>query len=70
MYVGDAMQLLTLDFPAGYVARLDGFGPAHFPRNEEKICSLQNVVKLILSGRILMENVKINKIIYTGKDLY
>ncbi|KAL7322440.1 hypothetical protein PS15p_211439 [Mucor circinelloides] len=53
---GDAMQLLTLDFPAGYVARLDGFGPVHFPRNEEKICSLQNVVKLILSDRILMEN--------------
>jgi hypothetical protein len=24
--IGDPMKLFTLDFPAGYVARLDGYG--------------------------------------------
>lgn len=52
------MQLLTLDFPAGYVGRLDGFDPAVFPKIENQIHSMQHVLILILNGRMLMENEK------------
>lgn len=50
------MQLYTLDFPAGYVARLDGYGPVEYPKVEGQICSqLPDVLELVLKGRQLME---------------
>lgn len=55
----NAIKLLTLDFPAGYVARLDGFEPVLFPRKESEICfALPRVLKMILGGRQLMENLQ------------
>lgn len=58
IYIADTMKLLTLNFPAGYAARLAGFGPTVFPRIENQIHSLQHVLRLILSSRMLMENEK------------
>ncbi|KAL9552062.1 hypothetical protein MBANPS3_003955 [Mucor bainieri] len=56
---GSTMQLFTLDFPAGYVARLDGYGPADYPASEDQICSmLPAVLELVLKGRWLMEATK------------
>ncbi|KAG1093752.1 hypothetical protein G6F42_018891 [Rhizopus arrhizus] len=56
---GDTMQLFTLDFPAGYVGRMDGFGPVAFPKVEDQICcELPRVLELILKGRLLMEATK------------
>ncbi|GAN11664.1 hypothetical protein MAM1_0789d11243, partial [Mucor ambiguus] len=56
---GDTMQLYTLDFPAGYVARLDGYGPVEYPNVEDQVCSqLPTVLELVLKGRWLMEATK------------
>lgn len=34
---GNAIQMHSLDFPAGYVVRYDGFGPVLFPQEESEI---------------------------------
>lgn len=53
---GTAIQLHSLDFPAGYVARYNGFGPICFPQGESELySSLSAVLKLIYSARLLME---------------
>ncbi|GAN04144.1 hypothetical protein MAM1_0056c03604 [Mucor ambiguus] len=60
LYIGgDAMQLFTLDFPAGYVARLDGFGPVYSPKEENHICfALPSLLQMVLSSRQLMEEMQ------------
>ncbi|KAL9552064.1 hypothetical protein MBANPS3_003957 [Mucor bainieri] len=57
-YMGGAkMQLYTMDFPAGYVARWDGFGPVEFPKNEIRIgFDLPEVLKMVIKARWLLED--------------
>lgn len=50
------MKMFTLDFPSGYVGRLNGIGPAYFPVNYENINSLEHVLRLILTGKMIMES--------------
>ncbi|KAF1796628.1 hypothetical protein FB192DRAFT_1402969 [Mucor lusitanicus] len=56
-YMGaNVMKMFTLDFPSGYVGRLNGIGPAYFPVNYENINSLEHVLRLILTGKMIMES--------------
>lgn len=53
------MQLYTMDFPAGYVTRWDGFGPVEFPKDEHCIGNrLPEVLELVVKGRWLLEATK------------
>ncbi|KAL9547024.1 hypothetical protein PS6_007367 [Mucor atramentarius] len=66
----NAIQLLTLDFPAGYVARLDGFGPVYFPKAESEISNaLPSALRLIMAGRQMMESSKAKIEQYKGPVL-
>ncbi|GAN10042.1 hypothetical protein MAM1_0315d09576 [Mucor ambiguus] len=57
----DVMKMFTLDFPSGYVGRLNGIGPAYFPVVEENTNSLEHVLGLILlTGKMITENEQAN----------
>ncbi|KAL7313706.1 hypothetical protein PS15m_007414 [Mucor circinelloides] len=59
-YIGETkIKLMTMDFPCGYVARVDCFQSVGFPKVESELCrSLPAVLKLIMAGRLLMEKSK------------
>lgn len=48
-----------MDFPSGYVARVDCFSPVQFPKVESEIYGcLSAVLKLVMTGRLIMESSK------------
>lgn len=59
VYIGeDKLKLVTLDCPRGYVTRYDAFDPVIYPMSESKIRYLASVLKMVVAGRLIMEDTK------------